>query len=90
MLSAMEWSEGVAAGQARMECFEITGSADGISGGKEYTPWNTLVLGQFEKEEARSQGYFRIPRLASVRDGLADHPEAQAGLWTLARFSVPI
>ncbi|HEV2103265.1 MAG TPA: hypothetical protein VGR58_10860, partial [Candidatus Acidoferrum sp.] len=38
VLSAVECSGGLAAGQARMDCSEITGSADGISGGKEYTP----------------------------------------------------
>jgi hypothetical protein len=64
---------------------QITGSADGISGGKEYTPWKTLVLAQLGKEELGRQGYFRTPRLASVCDGLADHPEANADLWTLAR-----
>ena len=35
---AVLWSGGLAAGQSRMECFNITGSADGMSGGKEYTP----------------------------------------------------
>lgn len=49
MLSAVECSGGLAAGQAKMECSEITGSAGGISGGKEYTTCYASVLGRLEK-----------------------------------------
>jgi hypothetical protein len=56
--SAVKSTAGWAAGQARLECFEIAGSADQISDAQEYTTQNTLVLGQFGKEEPRRQGYF--------------------------------
>ena len=42
MHSAAEYNGELAAGQARMKILENTGSADGISGGKEYTTQKTL------------------------------------------------